>query len=54
VIGLPEPGAMSTARLEFEVMRVVSQAFSDRVDVARTTRSLLAELRRLAGVSESA
>jgi hypothetical protein len=54
VIGVPEHGAISLADLEVEVMRVVSQAFSDRVDVARTTRSLLAELRRLAGVTESA
>jgi len=32
-------------------MRVVEQAFTDRADVARAARSLLAELRRLAGVS---
>jgi len=43
---------MSMADLETEVMRVVSQAFTDRVDVERTTRSLMAELRRLAGVGD--
>jgi predicted signal transduction protein with EAL and GGDEF domain len=40
----------STVDLEAEVMRVVEQAFTDRADVARAARSLMAELRRLAGL----
>jgi diguanylate cyclase (GGDEF)-like protein/PAS domain S-box-containing protein len=44
---------MSTADLEAEVMRVVSQAFTDRLDVERAARSLLAELRRLASVGDA-
>jgi hypothetical protein len=51
VVAVPETMPASLADLEVEVMRVVSQALADRVDVARTTRSLLAELRRLAGVT---
>ena len=42
----------SFADIEVELMRVVSQALSDRVDIERTTRSLLAELKRLAGLDQ--
>ncbi|HWW53418.1 MAG TPA: EAL domain-containing protein, partial [Acidimicrobiales bacterium] len=51
-IQLPGGDGLSTADIEVEVMRIVSQAFSDRLDVARTTRSLMAELRRLAGLNQ--
>jgi EAL domain-containing protein (putative c-di-GMP-specific phosphodiesterase class I) len=52
-IVLPASYGLSVADLEAEVVRVVSQAFTDRVDVARTTRSLMAELRRLAGIDDA-
>ena len=51
-IEVPGGDGVSTAEIEVEVMRIVSQAFSDRLDVARTTRSLMAELRRLAGLNQ--
>jgi predicted signal transduction protein with EAL and GGDEF domain len=53
IVPLPEVGARSFADLQAEVMRVVSQALTDRVDVERATRSLMAELRRLAGVDDA-
>jgi len=53
VIELADPATMSMADLEAEVMRVVSQAFTDRFDRERAARSLLAELRRLAGIGDA-
>jgi diguanylate cyclase (GGDEF)-like protein/PAS domain S-box-containing protein len=49
---IPDAGAehQAFADIEVELMRVVSQALSDRVDIERTTRSLLAELKRIAGL----
>ena len=46
-VHLPNAEMESLAVLETEVYRLVSRSLSDRLDIVRTTRSLLTELQRL-------